>query len=223
MPAHRLAAQPIPLERFDAVGQNSNSFRDFVRHLGLSLDPREGISSGDTVAVRHMGPPIENPGYMRADSIGTATLTVDEANQIKLALDEVENEYDTAPRRPDQLQQYVIVPHVKPWRAKDGTILWQRYSCVGLVIESYRDAEIDLVNDSEADLHPVDLKTLDQAYPDLDLTRKNRPKLREDLGVPGDGPWLVVLAGYVLHALNRSKEDIRSGPYSPSQNDATFP
>lgn len=222
MPAHRLAARPIPLERFDVVGEDSDSVPCFVRHLGLSLETRDGISYGETVGVRHMGPPIENAGKMRAHSIGTATLSVDEANQIELSLDEVEAEYDAVPRRPNRRQQYVIVPHVKPWRAKDGTILWRRFSCAGLVIESYREAALDLVSDSEADLPPVDLETLGRAYPDLNLTRMN-PGLREDLGIPGDGPWPVVLAGYVLHALNRTKEDIRRGPYSPSRNDATFP
>jgi len=221
MPAHRLAAQPIPLERFDVIGEDSGSARDFVCHLGLSLDTRNGVSYGDTVTVRHMRPPLESPGKMRADSIGTATLTVDEANQIELYLDEVEAEYDAALRRPHKWQQYVIVPHVKPWRAKDGTILWRRYSCVGLVIESYRDADIDLVSDS--DLHPVDLKTLDRAYPGLDLTGRNQSRLREGLGIPGDGSWPVLLAGYVLHALNRTKEEIRRGPYSPSRSDASFP
>ncbi len=222
MPAQRLAAQPIPFERFDVVGQNSDSVRDFVRHLGLSLETRNGVSYGETVAVRHMRPPFENPGEMRAHSIGSATLTVDEANQIKLYLDEVEAEYDAASRRPGPLGQYVIAPHAEPWRAEDGTILWWRYSCVGLVIESYRDANIDLVSGSEADLPLVDLTTLDQAYPDLALTRRG-PRLREGLGIPGDGPWPVVLAGYVLHALNRTKEEIRRGPYTPSRNDATFP
>ena len=223
MPAHRLVAELIPLERFDVVGQDSGSVRDFVRHLGLSLEARDGISCGETVAVRHMGPPIENPGKMCADSIGTAALTVDEANQIKIYLDEVEAEYDAALLRPNRFQQYVIVPHIKPWLAKDGTILWLRFSCVGFVIESYREADIDLVNDSEGCLWPVYLKTLDQAYPDFHLTQKDQPKLREYLGIPGKGPWRVMLAGYVLHALNRTKDDIRRGPYSPHENDAIFP
>ncbi len=223
MPAHRLAAHLIPLGRFDVVGQDSDSVLDFVRHVGLSLETRDAISHGETVAVRHMGPPIENPGKMDAHSIGTAKLTVDEANKIKLSLDEVETEYNTASHRPDRRQQYVIAPHVKPWRAKDGTVLWRRFSCVGLVIESYREADIVLINDSEDDLPPVDLETLDKAYPGLAERRIRQPKVLKHLGIPGDGPWPVVLAGYVLHALNRTEKDIRHEPYGPSRNDATFP
>jgi hypothetical protein len=63
------------------------------------------------------------------------------------------------------------------------------------------------------------LNTLDLAYPGI----AHQSRLREHLGIPGDGPWPVVLAGYVLHALNRTKEDVRRRPYSPSRNDATFP
>ena len=223
MSSQRLSSQSVHLERFDVVGQDSDSMRDFVRHVGLSREPKDAVSCDEEVLVGHMGPPFENHGLMRVHSVGNAALTVDQANRIELYLSEVDSEYDAARRRPLPSQQYVVVPHVKPWCAKDGTTLWLRFSCAGLVIESYREAGIDLVDHSENSLPPVTPETLDEAYPDFDPVREMRPDRRESLGLPGDGPWRVVLAGYVLHALNRAIQDIRNEPYRPSCGDATFP
>ena len=40
-----------------------------------------------------------------------------------------------------------------------------------------------------------------------------RERLRAKLGIAGDGPWKIVLSGYVFHALNRPIQQIRSTPY----------
>jgi len=221
MPAQRLTDEPVRLERFDVLGEDSESVPGFVCHVGLAIETKEALSLGEQVSVWHMGPPLENPGSMAANSLGSAVLTVDEANQIQLYLDEIEFEYDAAPRRPNWLQQYVVHPHVKPWCAKDGTPLWLRFSCAGLVIESYGDAGIDLV--SQEDIEDMDAEVLDKAYPRFAPVTGLSPRRREYLGIPGKGPWPVLLAGYVLHALDRTAEDIRLAPYQPTLNDATFP
>jgi len=221
MPAQRLTNRPVRLDRFDAVAEDSQSVVNFVCHVGLALEAHEAICRGEQVAVVHMKPPYQKPGWMAADSVGSAALTVDEANQIELYLDQIESEYDAAARRPDWRQQYVVHPHVKPWCSKDGTPLWLRFSCAGLVIESYREAGIDLV--SEERLPSVYPKALDEAYPELAPVREVSSRRREYLGIPGEGPWPVVLAGYVLHALKRTSEEIRHAPYVPSHDDATFP
>ena len=41
--------------------------------------------------------------------------------------------------------------------------------------------------------------------------------------IPGDGPWPVVLAGYVLNSLNRDEDEIRSAPYNATAGDEFFP
>jgi hypothetical protein len=48
-------------------------------------------------------------------------------------------------------------------------------------------------------------------------------RMREELGIPGDGPWRVVLAGYVMNALDRPESAIRSLRYSPRPGDEFFP
>lgn len=221
MPSQRLAEKPVPMQRFDVVREDSDSRPGFVRHVGLAVEAKKGLVSGDCVAVCHMGPPLENPGSMPAHCCGSAALTVDEANRVKLYLDEIDAEYAAAPQRPSRLTQYVVHPHVKPWLAKDGTVQWLRFSCVGLAVESYREADIPLV--AEESLEPVAAETLDAAYPDLAPIQDRSPVLREDLGIPGEGPWPVMLPGYVLHALDRDAREIRRTPYKPTAAEAFFP
>lgn len=47
--------------------------------------------------------------------------------------------------------------------------------------------------------------------------------MRETYGIPGDGPWPVVLAGYVINSLDRSEEDIRRDPHAARAGDEYFP
>ena len=220
MPAQRLTDKPVPVAKFDVLGEDSTSLPQFVCHVGLAIETHQQLCVGDQAAIRHMGP-LENPGSLQAHSVGSASLTVDEANQIQLYLDEIECEYAAAPQRPSLRQQYVVHPHVKPWTAKDGTVLWLRFSCVGLVIESYREADIVLV--TEEGLESVGPDLLDAAYPRLAPIQKLSPSVRTSLGIPGDGPWTVMLPGYVLHAQDRNEEDIRRTPYKPKGGDARFP
>lgn len=221
MPAQRLSDKPIQVERFDVLGEDSTSVARFVCHLGLAIETPSRVVCGERLEVRHMRPPLENPGWMRVDCCGSATLTVDEANQVQLTLDEIELEYAAVPQRPNQREQFVVHPHVKPWLAKDGTVQWLRFSCVGLVIMSYEEANIKLVD--EESLEPVDANRLDAAYPDLAPIRELSSRLREHLGIPGEGPWPVMLPGYVLHALDRDAEAIRQLPHKPAATQSVFP
>lgn len=68
-------------------------------------------------------------------------------------------------------------------------------------------------------LPPVSLQLLDAAYPGVEA----RPDLRARYKLGGDGPWNVVLAGYVLNALDRPVDAIRREPYQPVPGDGFFP
>lgn len=223
MPATRLAAQPMSVLRFDVVGEDSDHFRNFVCHVGLASEADGQVCRDAQVRVAHMGPPFENPGWMCVHTIGSPQLGLDESNPVSLYLHEIEMEYHAAQRRPTRWKQYTVCPHVKPWVAKDGTPLWHRFSCAGLVIEAYKEAEITLVDLSADRLPDVYPDTLDTAYPDLAPVMERHPGLRAELGLPGDGPWKAVLAGYVIHSLNRSAEEIRTTPYEARSRDMTFP
>jgi hypothetical protein len=90
MPAQRLTDKPVPVARFDVLGEDSASLPNFVRHVGMATEPHQRLWFGDQLPARHMGPPLENLGSMQVHSVGSASLTVDEANQVQLYLDEIE-------------------------------------------------------------------------------------------------------------------------------------
>ena len=70
----------------------------------------------------------------------------------------------------------------------------------------------------EETLPEVPRQTLEAAYPVF----LDNPDRRERLGLQGDGPWRVVLAGYLLHALDRTGDEIRAEPYVAKSGDEFF-
>ena len=219
MPAFRLSEQPVSVGKYDVFGQESGSVRHFVRHVGLCGEERNGHRANDAVALVHMGPPLSRDDG-KVQSVGSAGLTVDEINEIGVFVDERSLEYE-ASRRRDPKQQYVVHPHAKPVTSADGTVVCTRFSCAGFVIEAYNAVEILLISDDEDALPKSDVEILVNAYPDLE--RYLRSPARKVVGLEGDGPWPVVLAGYVINSLRRSMEEIRREPYPPKPGDAYFP
>jgi hypothetical protein len=90
------------------------------------------------------------------------------------------------------------------------------------VIEAYREARIDVLRTEIDSLPLVSLDTLKTQYPGH-ARRLDRAQLRTEFGIPGDGPWPVVLAGYVLNALDRPEAEIRSTPYRARVGDEFYP
>jgi len=96
---------------------------------------------------------------------------------------------------------------------------YRRFSCAGFVLDAHRQVEINLLLvDEEAlqALPEVDEQMLVLAYPDANRRRLHR------LGVPGNGPWRIILAGYVFHALDRTSQQIRDRPYQAKPGDERF-
>jgi len=77
---------------------------------------------------------------------------------------------------------------------------------------------IELIQIDANSLPNVERTTIMSAYP----LAEGHVALLQDWGLEGDGPWKVVLAGYVLHALNRSTEEIRQEPYRAKAGDEHF-
>ncbi len=90
------------------------------------------------------------------------------------------------------------------------------------MIEAYGFAGVRLIETNLDSLPRVDLETLKTQFPHV-ATHLSQPNFRERLGIAGDGPWPVVLAGYVLGALNRSETEIRASRYQPMGGDEYFP
>ena len=76
--------------------------------------------------------------------------------------------------------------------------------------------------DSPFVLPLVTLETLAIAYPDLSQALQS-PNTRLRFGLTGDGPWPVVLPGYVLNSLTRSAPEIRQEAVVPISGDEFFP
>jgi hypothetical protein len=93
-------------------------------------------------------------------------------------------------------------------------------ACSGFVTECYKSAGIVLIEPDSATLPEVDLATLRQGYG----SSIDDPNRRAMIGLDGEGPWRMLLAGYVIHAAARDSRKVRDKPYCPSDTDAAeFP
>ena len=90
------------------------------------------------------------------------------------------------------------------------------------MIEAYREVDIDVLETESERLPFVSLDALKTQYPESARLLDN-PQVREAFGIRGDGPWAVVLAGYVLNSLDRLEAEIRLTPYRASVGDEFFP
>ncbi len=93
VPSYRVSGPTLILGLFDVVGQDSDEF-GFVGHAGLAASA--GSQAAAKLPVRDMGPPLHGvaaSGHVRADVVGCAALTDDEANKIKTFVDRHANEH----------------------------------------------------------------------------------------------------------------------------------
>ena len=221
MPARRIGGDKLLVRKFDVVGQDSVETSEFVGHVGLANEEKDSSGSLPVVPMVHMGPPLsQGAASGPISAIGAVGLTVEEALQIQVFVNEQLLEYESA--KAGRRQQYVIAPHMKEEKSRDGTIICRRYNCAGFVIEAYRSAGVDFIQTAQESLPPVYRSTLEIQYPDM-ARLLVKSKTREEFGIPGDGPWRLMLAGYVLNALDRDENELRSVPYTPSAGDEFFP
>ena len=207
--------------RFSVIGMYlADSGTSFVQHVAILRDDAELRYAMQGVRVCHMGPPLvagaQSAGVAQPEEctcaahlIGDVELDAEEIEGVKTWLVEVDKEI----RPTNKLRQYIVDPPMKWVEAENKTRLYRRFSCAGFVLECYRSVDIDLIRVADAERLPeVDLETVARAYGDS----VRRETLRSRLGIPGDGPWRIVLAGYIMHALNRTDHLIRQIPHVPS-------
>jgi len=224
MPARRLDHRPVVIRKNDLVAMDVENAPGFIGHVALAAQAHPGLTSRDTLRVTDMQPPlVRGRDHEFIAAHGTVPLTDDETEVVGVFIDRSESEYIAANR--DSRSQYVVRPHHAPVRSLDGTVICHRYSCGGFVLEAYRFAGLDLVVTGEEALPSIALETLLQAYAGEEHERVlSTPRLRERLlGLGGDGPWRILLAGYLLHSLARSETDIRQGAYRPRPGDEYYP
>jgi hypothetical protein len=163
---------------------------------------------------------------MPAAAVGSAELTVDEEWKIKTFLDRQENEHAPIQELRGRAllraipQMYCIFPHAVPLREADDRYTRTRYSCAGLVIEAYCAARIVLLE--LASLPMVSMDLVRGAYPGEVALMDRGAIVASALGLDGDGPWPIVLCGYLFHALGRDVTTLRESPYAPREGDWVF-
>ena len=218
MPAFDLSQGSQTLACYDVVGQHSDDVPNFIRHVGLFDGEASKVGVDEEVAVAHMRPPLETGRGIRVHTVGRIPLTNGEIKQIEARIEEIADEYEA--EGADWKRQYIVNP---PWQdvrdSVTGVRRYRRFSCAGFVLDSHFQIDIELLDLDDGGLPEADKKMLELAYPDV--VRKGTDL--ERYGVGGEGPWRIVLAGYVLHALDRPSELIRREPYQAQSGDELFP
>jgi len=226
MPSDRVAAATLTLNRFDVVGQDGAE-STFIAHAGLAESA--GSQNAARIPVLDMGPPLHGhsaPGHIKADVVGSAALTDDEANKIKTFVDRHANEHAAfAQVNARQLVQrapemYCVLPHASPLLEDDGRYARTRFSCAGFVVEAYNKARIRLLDLNG--LPPVGMSIIAVAYPQQTRLITNGRVSADAFGLGGRGPWKVLLCGYLFHALNRDANMIRRESYTPTLDNRHF-
>lgn len=218
MPATVLSQEPRTLFRHNVVGERTaGQTPSFVTHVGLLDADNLSVKANDGVSAVHMRPPLEQGGTIKAHVAGHVPLTNDEIKGISAWIEEVADEYHTS--GVNTIRQYIIDP---PWKDETdpntGVRRYRRYSCAGFVLDAHRRVDIELLKIDTETLPEVDQQKIASAYPGV--ARSSRLLTR--CGLKGNGPYRIVLAGYVLHALNRPTNQIRRGPYQAQSGDEQF-
>lgn len=225
VPSYRVTETTLSLSRFEVVGQDSGE-SGFIGHAGLAESA--GSQDAARIPVLDMGPPLHGHGtarHVRGDVVGGAALTDDEVQKIKTFVDRHANEHSLFSHfSMRQLieaspQMYCVLPHTSPHYEDDGRYARTRFSCAGFVLEAYKKARIKLLDVNG--LPMVDLAIIAAAYPQTRLIERGIIGA-EDLGLGSDGPWPVLLCGYLFHALDREADVIRQEAYTPDIVDRYF-
>jgi hypothetical protein len=227
VPSFRIETPAVSLSIFDVVGEDGAQ-PDFISHAGLAQSTDS--QKADAVIILDMGPPLRGqnrPNSIEASAVGCAALSDDEVQKIRTFVDQHANEHQVFLHlNASQMlrlaaQMYCIYPHADPLFEDDGRYARMRFSCSGFVFEAYRSARIRLL---EPDALPtVDMTTIEAAYPVPARLLAASRVTPDSLGLKGNGPWPVLLCGYLFHALDREADVIRQSPYTPVGGDQYFP
>lgn len=199
---HVTTTQSPAAPQFAVVGYY-NYNRTAVLHAALLREDRAAIRVGQKVPVFEMGlnmlvvgplttSQLESTPTMEPEVIGYVNLSSDERKQLSLRLSELDK--DTAASG----SGFLLFPHAIPSR--------RQFSCIGFVYDCYDSCNIQL----------VDISTLPDVYADFMsnlFPSLARERNRIAHGLTGNGPWKILLPGYVFHSLSRSDVDIRRHPF----------
>lgn len=224
MPAKRLDSSPSPVKKFDILATSDLSKDGLFLHAALSTSEGEATNKCE-IRYFHMGPPLF-PWRGEFDAIGSCELSTKQNGTIREFVNRQWADQKAEKKRLEELglwdknAQYRILPPYS--RPRKGSPLW-RYSCVGFVLLAYKKAKVDLL------VGPCPLKAvadLKDLYPSQFHDALDDETLRKNFGLSDGDKWPVVLVGYLLHAMDRSSDQINgenATPYQPQEGDEFFP
>ncbi len=232
MPAQQIGNTAINIALYDVLGFDSQVRATFVGHVALATSTVVA-SQGTPASVRfaHMAPPLSR-GRASANCHGNVGLDERKLQTIDAFVRQLESEYaaekarrnatgawDESAKDRFKEDQYTIRPHVR-W--PDGDRPYHQLSCAGFVQEAYDEAGITLVDADEANLPTCSLDTLKIAYA-TSAAHLEDIVFRVQKGLDGEGPWPVLLPGYLMHALDRERDEILASPFRATPGDECFP
>lgn len=224
MPSQRLSSESsLIAPMYSVVGVYAGDNGNFIRHLAL-LAVESSLSFGNDAPVWQMGPPLVVGEQSKQEAgvdddrckvhlVAYTDLELDDIAGMRTWLAEIDKE-----RRPQGLrggiEQYTVHPPVIPVVDEISRVVrYRRFSCVGLILECYREgAGITLIDWKCGELPDVTMDSIVAIYGE---NLRAKAMVRDFWGIPGNGPWQVALAGYVLHSLDRPASEVRAGPHSP--------
>lgn len=216
MPAELIQGE-LRLEKHSIVGSHSRAGGvdvGHVGHVGL-LSIQFCVAPRKETPVNDMRPPLSlEAGNSMASDVAAwlADLSVEEVRGIDRWLHLLRTQVRTNPPK-YPLQDYTIFPYYQKRDPVTGRSV-DKYSCVGFVIRAYEQVRIILIKDDN--LPAINREVLESVYGETMIKIALRKKLLE-----GDGPWRILLPGYVMHAL--AQPNARSASYSPQVGDWSFP
>lgn len=220
---HLRTDTPQNCSKFSIVGHYATC--PFVKHAAILKADTALLFGTDNIFVWHIGPPLvagTKTTAAAADKgrktsihiVGFVNLDADDIEGIETWLSDVDKEdRPTGTSLTELLAQYRVSPPVYWVLAENGTPLYRQFSCAGFVMDCYRAIAINLIDDSHLENFPD--VTMDQVVAAYGSAAR-REEFRKKFGIPGQGPWKIVLAGYLFHSLNRDNNVIRQTPYVPS-------
>jgi hypothetical protein len=182
-----------------------------VCHVGL-LGNAQRVTAGSEVPVIDMGPPL-NLGN------GGAPLGQTAAHVIGWLEGMTREERDgiaewIADLRTGTMSFAYLAHPGHQFDESNGRVTRMRFSCAGFAERCYAlGARVLLIG--SGDLPEVPLPILQGIWG----RRVESAAVRRRVGLQGDGPWRVLMPGYLLHALNAPRGML---PYAPMAEDFAF-
>ena len=234
MPAQRIGNDAVDLALYDVIGFDSPQQPECLGHIAL-VARASSVSHSESTRIRltHMIPPFrEDALWGLGNACGSAELNDQETRLIGAFVLQIQSELDAEAQRRRltntwndsekhrfRVDQYTICPSV---RRPDEHRPYHQFSCAGFVHEAYSEAGISLVNAHESSLPECSMESLRFTYADMS-SQLDDAAFRADKGLEGEGPWPIMLPGYILNSMRRSREDILSNAYDAQAGDEYFP